>query len=84
VISVVAADFATATGDVPRFAVSNEATLHEDDAPGPISTVGTPNVVAAPIRSLFQTDSMAIRLSLYVTWVMRRTGMVASVSPVIW
>jgi HK97 family phage prohead protease len=84
VIAVEAADFATATGDTPRFAVSNEATLHEDDAPGPISTVGTPNTVAAPIRSLFQTDSMAIRLSLYVTWIMRRTGMVASVNPVIW
>ena len=69
--------FATATGDTPRFAVSNEATLHEEDTtPLAIGTAGAPATVAAPARSLFQTDSVAIRLTLYVTWVMRRTGMV--------
>lgn len=84
-IAVDAADFATATGDAPRFAVSNEATLHEEDTtPLALGTVGSPNTVAAPMRSLFQTDSVAIRLSLYVTWAMRRTGMVAWMSGVTW
>jgi hypothetical protein len=73
------------TGDTPRFAVSNEATLHEEDTtPLPLSATGTPNTVAAPMRSLFQTDSIAIRLSLYVTWAMRRTGMVAVVVGATW
>jgi hypothetical protein len=85
VIGVDAADFATATGDAPRFAVSNEATLHEEDTtPLALGTAGSPNVVAAPMRSLFQTDSVAIRLSLFVTWTMRRTGMVQVIQSVIW
>jgi HK97 family phage major capsid protein/HK97 family phage prohead protease len=85
VIAVDAADFATATGDAPRFAVSTEATIHEEDTtPLAIGTPGAPATVAAPTRSLFQTDAVAIRMSLYVNWVMRRTGMVQTMSPVIW
>jgi hypothetical protein len=85
VIAIDAADFATATGDAPRFAVSTEATLHEEDTtPLAIGTAGTPNVVAAPTRSLFQTDAVAIRMVLYVTWAMRRTGMVQTIANVDW
>src|SRR3954462_5919046 len=37
--------------------VSDQAVLHmEDTAPAQLSTVATPNAVAAPIRSLFQTE----------------------------
>jgi HK97 family phage major capsid protein len=85
VIAVDADWFATVTGDAPRFAVSNEATLHEEDTtPLPLSATGTPNTVAAPMRSLFQTDSIAIRLSLYVTWSMVRPAMVQTVAGVGW
>lgn len=85
VIAVDAADFATATGDTPRFAVSTDATLHEEDTtPLAIGTVGAPATVAAPTRSLFQTDAVAIRMSLYVTWVMRRAGMVQTIASVTW
>lgn len=85
VIAVDADWFTTATGDAPRFAVSNEATLHEEDTtPLPLGATGTPNVVAAPMRSLFQTDSIAIRLSLYVTWSMVRPGMVQTIAGVGW
>ena len=86
VIAVDASEFATATGDAPRFAVSNEATLHEEDttplalATGPQGTA----VVASPMRSLFQTDTIAIRMTLYVTWKMRRTGMVQTIAGVGW
>jgi len=85
VIGVDAEDFASATGDTPRFAVSTDATLHEEDTvPLPLSATGSPNTVAAPMRSLFQTDAVAIRMSLYVSWAMRRAGMVQTMSPVIW
>jgi hypothetical protein len=85
VIAIDANEFATATGDTPRFAVSNEATLHEEDTtPLAIGTAGAPNVVAAPTRSLFQTDSIAIRLSLPVSWAMRRTGFVQTIASVGW
>jgi HK97 family phage prohead protease len=86
VIAVDAADFATATGDVPRFAVSTEATLHEEDtAPLALGT-GTQGsgVLAVPMRSLFQTDAVAIRMSLYVSWVMRRASMVQTIASVTW
>jgi HK97 family phage major capsid protein len=85
VIAVDAEWFATATGDTPRFAVSNEATLHEEDTtPLALGTAGSPNVVAAPMRSLFQTDSIAIRLSIYVTWAMTRASMVQTITTVGW
>ena len=86
VIAVDAADFASAQGDAPRFAVSTDATLHEEDttplalASGPQGTA----VVATPMRSLFQTDAVAVRMSLYVSWVMRRAGMVQTIASVSW
>jgi len=86
VIAVDAADFATALGDVPRFAVSTEATLHEEDTTPLALGTGTQGsgVLAVPMRSLFQTDAVAIRMSLYVSWVMRRASMVQTISTVIW
>lgn len=69
------ADFATATGDTPQFSVSDQAVLHmEDTSPAALSTVATPNTVAAPIRSLWQTDTMAIRMILDINWIKRRSG----------
>jgi len=85
VILVDAADFFSATGDEPRFDVSDQATLHmEDSAPAQIASVGTPNTVAAPVRSMFQTDSIALRMMLDINWAMRRTGVVAWVQNVTW
>jgi hypothetical protein len=41
-------------------------------------------VLAVPMRSLFQTDSVAIRLSLFVTWAMVRSAMVQTITAVGW
>ena len=80
-----AADFASATGDEPQFDVSDQAVLHmEDTTPLPIGTTGAPNTVAAPTRSLWQTDSIGIRMLLDINWAMRRTGVVAWVAGVTW
>jgi HK97 family phage major capsid protein len=86
VIAVDAADFASAQGDAPRFAVSTDATLHEEDtSPLPLVTGAQGSgVVASPMRSLFQTDAVAVRMSLYVSWVMRRAGMVQTIAAVGW
>ena len=80
-----AADFVTATGGV-RVDLSDTATLHmEDTAPLPISATGTPNTVAAPVRSLFQTDTLAIRMIMPLNWAWRRTAvMVAYITGVTW
>ena len=65
--------------------VSDQATLHfEDTAPTQIGTVGTPNVVAAPARSLWQTDTIGVRMLLDINWGMRRTGVVAWTQTMTW
>src|SRR5262245_8709 len=72
-IMVDAADFTTAGQEGPRLEISDQATLHlEDTAPTDIGIPGTPPVVAAPVKSMWQTDSLALRLIMFVNWVMRR------------
>lgn len=81
VLAVDAADFATASGDTPDFNVSDQATIHEEDTtPLPINA-GTP---ANPIRSLWQTDTIGIRMRLPLNWTMRRPGMVSWMEDVLW
>jgi hypothetical protein len=80
-----AANFASAEGDEPDISSSNEVLLHEEDsAPLMIGTVGTPTIVAAPSRSTFQTNCIAIRLIQDATWAMTRAGRVAYVDAVTW
>lgn len=85
VIVIDAADFVSVTGDGPRFEISDQATLHmEDTAPTDISTTGTPAVVAFPVKNMFQTDMLALRMIMPLTWAIRRTGTVAWVAGVTW
>jgi hypothetical protein len=82
VMVVDAADFVAVGGDAPRFEVSDQATLHEEDTtPEPIVDGGEP---AAPVRSLWQTDTLALRLILPMNWALRRTGVVAWMQNVTW
>jgi hypothetical protein len=73
--TVVAIDplaFVSAFGPEPRIESTNEAIVHaEDTTPLAISTVGTPNTVAAPVRSLWQTDCIATRVILTASWALR-------------
>lgn len=85
VILLDAADFAVIEAGPPRFDVSDQAVLHfEDTTPLAIGTAGSPNTVAAPVRSLWQTDSMAIRMILDVNWGFVRAGALAWTSAVTW
>ena len=78
IICMDAADFVTVTGDTPRFEISDQATLHmEDTDPAPIDG-------ASPVQSMFQTDSLALRLILPMNWLVRRPGVVSYVSGVTW
>jgi hypothetical protein len=68
-----------------RFETSKEATIHlEDTSPLAIGTPGSPNTVASPTRSLFQTDCIAFKLLLEVSWGLRASNAVAWVSSVTW
>lgn len=84
-IMIDAADFATSADDQPEFDVSEQAVIHaEDTSPAQIGTAGTPNVVAAPVISMFQTANIALRMLMDITWAMRRTGMVQWIDGADW
>ena len=84
VILIDAADFVTMSGDAVRMELSDTATLHMEDS-SPLDLVaGSPGTVASPQRSLFQTDSIALRMIAPLNWAIRRTGTVAWTSSVTW
>lgn len=84
VVGVEAAAFVSAFGAIPRIQASTETLLQMDDTPGALSAVGTPNTVAAPIRSTFQTDTIALKCVLDAAWVMRAPGRVAYTTGATW
>jgi hypothetical protein len=85
VVAVDPAGFVSAFGAEPRIDIGRESTLHmEDTTPLAIGTAGSPNTVAAPTRSMFQTDSYALRLILPCAWAMRASGLVQVVNSVTW
>jgi HK97 family phage prohead protease/HK97 family phage major capsid protein len=82
-IAVRASDFAGAGGD-PEFDVSEQATIHMEDTT-PLEIVsGTGPTTADPVRSLWQTASVGVRMLMDVSWVMRRTGMVQWIDTTTW
>jgi HK97 family phage prohead protease/HK97 family phage major capsid protein len=82
-ILVDAADFVVVGGEAPRMEMSDQATLHMEDT-SPAELVASPSTVAAPQRSLFQTDSLALRMVLPLNWTQRRAGTVAWAQNVTW
>jgi hypothetical protein len=77
-------DFATALGDAPEFDVSEQATIHMEDTT-PLEIVsGTGPTTADPVRSLFQTATIGVRMLMDVSWKMRRTGMVQWIDGTSW
>ena len=85
VIALDAADFVSVGGDAPRFELSDQATLHmEDTAPADIVSGSAPGTPASPVKSMWQTDSIALRLILPINWTIRRLGMVQVINGVTW
>jgi len=82
-ILVDAADFVVVGGEAPRMEISDQATLHMEDTT-PLELVASPSTVAAPQRSLFQTDSLALRMVMPLNWLQRRAGTVAWTQNVTW
>jgi HK97 family phage major capsid protein len=82
-ILVDAADFVVVGGEAPRMEMSDQATLHMEDT-SPADLVISPSTVAAPQKSLFQTDSLALRMVMPLNWVQRRAGTVSWTSSVTW
>jgi len=81
-IAVRVSDFAGAGGN-PEFDVSEQATIHMEDTT-PLEIVSTSPTTADPVRSLWQTASVGVRMLMDVSWTMRRTGMVQWVDTTSW
>ncbi|MBR0695141.1 hypothetical protein [Bradyrhizobium lablabi] len=85
VMAVALPALAVAFGDSPGFRVADDVTLHMDDTnPVNIGTPGSPAVVAAPSVGTLQTDSIALRLILDLSWTLRAANAVAWVENVTW
>jgi hypothetical protein len=85
IVAVEAKSFVSGFSATPTFDTSDQTVVHlEDTSPAQIGTVGTPNVVAAPLRSLWQTNSTAVKMILRCAWGMRATGHVQYVSSTTW
>jgi hypothetical protein len=82
VIVVAANAIASAAEGSPEIQTSKEAAYHEFDPAQPLVDIG--GVVAAPIRSLTQTDSVGLKLRWPVSWVVRDPRGVAYMDSVVW
>lgn len=83
-IAIRTSDLATAMGDTPEFDISEQATIHLEDTT-PLEIVsGTGPTTADPVRSLFQTATIGVRMLMDVSWAMRRAGMVRWIDQVSW
>jgi hypothetical protein len=81
--TVVAVDpqgVAAALSAEPRLSLAEGSAVHEEDAPAPIVSGG---VTASPVRSLFQTNMLGLRMIADTGWV-ARTGAVAFTTGVKW
>jgi len=82
VIMVEPSSFVSGFDSVPEFQTSSAGLLHfEDTTPADISA--PPSAVAAPVKSMFQTDSFALKTILRAAWGMRAPH-VAVVNGVTW
>jgi hypothetical protein len=85
IVAIEAKSFVSGFSATPTFDVSDQTVVHlEDTSPAQVSTAGTPNVVAAPLRSLWQTNCTAVKMVLKCAWGMRATGHVQLVSSTTW
>ncbi len=85
VMAVALPALAVAFGDSPGFRVTDDATLHMEDAdPANIGSDGVPPVRAAPTIGSFQTNSITLRPILDMSWTLRAPGSIAWVSNVTW
>ena len=87
VIALDASSFASAF-DTPEFTVSDTASLVQADDVDPDPSVLDKNHFAAVtggnIVSLFQQELIAVRMTMPLSWVMRRDGFVTGISGVEW
>jgi hypothetical protein len=81
VVYLIDAEAIAFAGGTPQWEVSDQATLHEEsETPLPINA-GTP---AAPVRSLFQTHSAAVKAVYEISWQALRSHPIQELTAVAW
>jgi hypothetical protein len=81
-VIVVAANAVVSAMGVPMFETATHTALHMNDVPLPIVSGG---VVASPlVSSMFQTNSIAVKMQLDVSWALRSPQAVAWIQNVVW
>jgi hypothetical protein len=70
--------------DEISIAVGRDAAVHMETSPAEIVPAGSPGTTAAPVRSLWQTDSLSTRTLLDITFVKRRAGAAAFMDALEW
>lgn len=84
-IAVAPEAIGSAYDGLPQIETVSAPTLHmEDTNPGQIAVVGTPNVITAPTRSFWQSDSLAVKLRVKCAWAALQPGCVQFMSSVNW
>jgi hypothetical protein len=68
IIAIAADGFVVGGEGTPVVDVGKSATLHLADPADQISVAGSPNGIAAPVVSMFQTDSFSLRCVCRLTW----------------
>jgi len=75
--------FVSGFNPVPEFRASDQTSYHMEDTSPQDITGGTPSP-AVPVRSMFQTDSLALKMDLWAAWGLRAAGHVQFTSGVSW
>jgi hypothetical protein len=83
VVAVESSSFVSGLDGLPEFSTSKGATLHYEDT-SPTDIVSSGGAVAAPVKNLFQTDVIGLKMILRASWAMRNAKHVSIVEGVTW
>ena len=84
VVAIAPAGLAVGFTGAPVVELSKDALVHFETVPAQIGTAGSPNAIAAPTRSLWQQDMLALKVRLSGTWAVVKPGAVQVVNSVTW
>jgi hypothetical protein len=82
-VVAIAVNALVASVELPMIDASQQAIVHEETVPAAIVDIGS-GVMAHPVRSSFQTDSVVLRLRWPITWALRSPAGVAVVEGATW
>jgi Phage capsid family len=82
VVSIAFPTLVTALEGAPEISTSKVALIHEETQPAAIVDIG--GVVAHPVRSIFQTDTIAVKVRQAVSWALRSSSGLAWTQNTVW